>query len=121
MNLIDQAKAIPHGVRVISEWLGSGGQVCDAAEAQARANICLDCPHNKPGFSLTAPVALAVKQHLKVKNKLNLRVQGEKRLGVCEICTCQLRLQIWQQIDSLRSELDDAELRQLPAHCWKRP
>lgn len=119
MNLLDQAKAIPHGIRVISEWLGSGAQICDSAEAQRRADVCLKCPKNVAGLEITKAVALAIKEHLGVKNKLNLRVNGEKSLHTCDVCLCVLRLQIWHPIDKVRSELDEAELRKLPAHCWK--
>lgn len=117
MNIWSQVKNIPHGAKVIAEWLGDGGQVCDPAEAQRRADICLECAHNKQGLTLTQEVAKAVKLYLGVKNKLRLRVKGEKRLGACAVCTCQLRLLVHEPIDKVRAAIQPGE--NYPAFCWK--
>jgi hypothetical protein len=119
VNIFDQAKRIPNGVRVITEWLGSGGQIEPPAEAQRRADICKTCPMNVGGMVVTTAVAMAVKQHLAVKNQLQLRVSGEKSLHLCSACGCVLRLLIWQPIDMVRSELSNQEAELLPPHCWK--
>jgi len=117
MSILDQVKSIPHGLSIITRWLGSGGNVCGLEEAQRRADICLKCKNNVQGMALSSAVATAVKTHLEVKNKLNLRVKGEKSLGACAVCTCQLRLLIHEPIDKVRSEIQPGEVH--PGHCWK--
>lgn len=118
MNVLDQIAHIPHGASVIAEWLGDP-VVCSREEAQARADVCLECPKNKPGIGISKAVALAVKQHLAVKNQLNLRVEGEKQLQTCEACGCVLRLQIWLPGGKVANELTVEEIEQLPKQCWK--
>lgn len=125
VNIIDAAKHMPQGISIITEWLGDGGQVADAEEAQARADICTGrlsgkaCDQNDLSFSVTKPVALAVKRYLEVKNKIRLRVAGERRLGVCRVCTCNLRLLVHEPIDQVRAEMTDEERERLPSFCWK--
>jgi hypothetical protein len=125
MNLLDQARKIPDGVKHITEWLGAGGTVCGVDEAQKRADICnkgvdgKPCPHNVKGYAVPTAMALAIKKHLGFKNKLNLRVQGEKQLHTCQACGCVLRLLIWEKIDMVRSQMSEEERSVTPAHCWK--
>lgn len=118
-KLLERAKQIKHGVESITDWLGSGGSVCEKQDAQERANICLGCDENKLGMAVSTPVQAAVKRILEVKNRLSLHVSGEKRLGRCKICTCELKLQIWQPQPQVKAELTDEEKENLPAHCWK--
>ena len=115
-NLLDQVRHIPDGAKHIKDWLGSGGQVVSYQEAQGRANTCLTCAKNKKGFQVTSVVAMAIKKHLEIKNSMKLRVNGEKRLGACEACGCQLRLLIWQTQDRIRMQSEGEEL---PEFCWK--
>lgn len=119
MNLFDQVKSIPGGIESIKDWLGSGGQVVDLKVAQHRANTCITCAKNQPISSITKAVALAIKAQLGIKNKLNLRVEGEKKLKGCDICGCVLRLQIWQPQAMVESHLTEDERMQLPGFCWK--
>ncbi len=119
MNLLDQAKHIPHGVAVISKWLGSGGEVVDQEIAQARADVCNRCHNNVLGFKPIQTVATAVKQYLSVKNGLGLRVNGEHSLGACSACWCQLRLLVWEPQEKVQRELTDEERPKLPIWCWR--
>lgn len=122
MTLLDQIRHIPDGVKHIGEWLGEGGEVVSKATAQERADLCLKgyngelCPFNAQGLKVSGPVAAAIKKHLEIKNGLKLRVDGEKRLGSCEACGCELRLLIWQTQDRIRLQSNDEEL---PDFCWK--
>jgi hypothetical protein len=127
MNLLDQAKHIPHGVAVISKWLGSGGEVVDQQTAQARACTCVGpnnpthkrCSNNVAGFRPTETVAAAVKQYLSVKNGLGLKVHGEEELGTCSACGCVLKLIIWEPQTKVQREITDDERPRLPSWCWK--
>lgn len=119
MNLIDQAKAIPHGIQSIKEWLGSGGIAVDPETSQARADICLTCDENKESNFITESVALAIRRHLEVKNKVGLRVLGEKSLGTCGVCNCVLRLLVHEPQENVKRQMSKEEVEATPKHCWK--
>ena len=122
MNLFDRVASIDRGVEVISDWLGDGGVTVDKTKAQARANICLKCPQNRSGSKIIACVAEAIKKHVEVKNKLGLRVTGEKSLNECSVCLCCLRLKVWVPIEVIRRHMmDDEEKKFLVANaeCWQ--
>lgn len=117
MNLWERAKAIPHGLKVLSEWIGDGGDVVPQDVAQDRASICIKCPKNEARWMPSDTVAAAIKKHLEVKNKLELRVVGEKNLGTCSVCTCVIRLLIWEPQDRVKAQLQPDEI--YPNFCWK--
>ena len=118
-KLFDAVSSIPRGVETIREWLGEGGIPVDPATAQRRANICLECPKNVPPNIVTQSVALAIRRHLEVKNKLGMRVDGEKRLGKCDVCQCMLRLKIHVPIGIVRRQMPPGEFDAYPAPCWQ--
>ena len=119
MNIVDRAKRIAHGVQVISEWLGEGGHVVDQEVAQHRANVCLKCPNNDAGFAPATATALAIRKHLEVKNKIGLRVEGEKSIHTCAACSCVLRLLIWEPQDRVKRHMTEIEKSRTPDFCWK--
>lgn len=119
ITIWEQVRSIPHGLQSITDWLGEGGHVVGRWEAQRRADICNQCELNNRGFALSGPVAAAVKRHLEVKNHIGLRVLGEKSLGVCEACKCQLKLLVHEPIERVKGQMTDDEREQLPNHCWK--
>jgi hypothetical protein len=46
---------------------------------------------------------------------------SQDRLGVCEVCSCELRAAVWWQPDIIATTTRDAKFaRRLPRHCWKR-
>lgn len=126
MNLLDQARKLTHGVAVITEWLGSGGIVVSPEESQARADICNGdnptgrrCKHNVMNHGLTEAAALAIKEYLKVKNQLQLRVNREKTLGTCSVCSCVLKLKVHVPQSKIITDLTDEEKESLPKFCWQ--
>jgi hypothetical protein len=126
MSILEKAKHIPHGVSVISKWLGSGGEVVDQQTAQARANVCCGtnpteakCANNVSTSPATGAVAAAVKSYLGIKNKLGLKVGGEDELGTCQACGCVLKLIVWEPQTKVQREITDEERPRLPSWCWK--
>lgn len=120
MNLLQKARRLAHGVSVIQEWLGDGGIAADQKTAQDRANVCIGCPHNRHGWTISAPVAKAIKRHIQTKNALQMKVKGEKQLGTCDVCECRNSLKIWIPRETLLYETSDEELKEFPPHCWIR-
>jgi hypothetical protein len=119
INIWDRVKNLANGAVTIVEWLGEGGIVVDYQTAQSRAITCLKCPQNQKGDIVTSTVAMAIKRHLEVKNLLNLKVQGEKKLGQCKVCRCVIRLLIWEEQSRVKEQLKYEDQSQYPAECWK--
>jgi len=119
MNLLERAKTIADGAKNLAIWVGSGGLVVSQEDAQARAEICLNCPLNEPGMAVTSEVASATRAFLEFKNQLRLRVNGEKSLHHCKGCGCVLRLLIWEPQDRIKSQMTSEEVKLSPPFCWK--
>lgn len=120
MNLIERAKQYANGLEILRDWLGHDGFAVDPARSQGRANICLQCPHNVSGFSVAESVAIAIRNHVELKNSLELRVEGEKSLHTCEICQCSLRLKVHVPMALIRGHMRPEESGRFPDYCWQR-
>ena len=68
---------------------------------------------------ITESVALAIRRHLEVKNKVGLRVLGEKSLGTCDVCHCVLRLLVHEPQENVKRQMTPDEIKKTPKHCWK--
>lgn len=104
-------------------WLGEGANAVPPAQSQARADVCLMCPLNviKPIQELfTGAVAMTVLRQIEYKNKLKLRVDGEKSLHVCDVCQCVLRLKTHVPIKFIAENTDADTLEKFPSYCWQK-
>lgn len=119
MNLLEKVKTIADGVANLTIWVGSGGEVVAPAVAQARANICLTCPHNRKGVGGTREVAEATLKFLSFKNALELTVKDEALLDSCEGCGCVIPLMIWEPQARIQKQMTGEERAQTPSFCWK--
>lgn len=115
-TLFEKAKQLTNGAIILTEWLGEGGHTVGRDLAQERANICLDCPQNMKEWPILETVADKVKQIVQVKNHLQLRVSGERRLHVCSGCSCALRTKIWLPLEKILPEPE--ERRKFDKSCW---
>ena len=118
MNVLDRIKHDVNGTRIVRDWLGCGGVTVAPEQSQARANICLVCEKNKAAWKFEQPVAQAIKRLVGLKNSLQLRVQGEKSLGTCEMCGCDLKTKVHVPLDYILRYTDAAELISMPEKCW---
>ena len=110
MNLLKSAQQFG---QLWSSWLGSGGKPVPKDQSQSRANVCLKCPMNvrKPIYeSLAGPVAKLVRSQIELKNRMKLRVDGEKSLGVCNGCSCILILKVHAPLEFILSTTDTKNL-----------
>jgi hypothetical protein len=115
MTLIEQAKQYVNGVDTLMEWTITG-RVVTPPMAQDRADTCLRCPRHKPTNFFKSLFAGAVKRQVGLKNKLKLRVKGEKQLGECEVCGCVMKTKIWMELDTIKPT--DEESKDYWHQCW---
>ena len=126
MNILDKAKDLAVGAQIIRDWLGDGCTVVPRPQAQERADICtgrisgVACPHNKTGFTFGGEAGKLIRKMVELKNGLDIRVQGEKSLGVCDACSCDLKTKIHVPMDYLKSHTTEDEAKQFPPICWQR-
>lgn len=118
---MNPARIIKAGVtawKVRRDWFGDGGQPVAPELAQQRSDVCNRCPMNqeKPVWELFASaVVIAVKQQLKLKSELNLRVNGEENLHVCSACLCILSLKVHTPLKFI---LESSDTEGLHESCW---
>lgn len=122
MSLWDDAKKFS---ATAVEWWGDGGH--PDPRAQDRADVCSGrltgnpCPHNyQGGWIMPQKVADTVRRWFELKNHLKLRVEGEEKLGHCEICNCGLSLKIHVPRQTTLNHTPDEEYAKLPEWCWMR-
>lgn len=108
----------------MKEWLGMGAIPVDQEIAEERADICRTCPENVKGSGwidrLKAEVAATIRDHLNVKNELELSVPEENEIGFCKQCGCVLTLKVWCPIEHILSHTSQSELKEFPDFCWQR-
>jgi hypothetical protein len=91
----------------------------DQAEGDRRAAICAKCPHN------VIPAGKGWLQNWTdgqmLKSVEGRETASQDKLGVCEVCSCELRAAVWWQPDIIATTTRDAKFaRDFPGHCWKR-
>ena len=104
--------------RFRASWLGDGGQPVEQVQAQQRAEVCAVCEQNQPhGLweTLTAPAVAEITGQLAIKDELNLKVDGEDRLHICERCWCYLPLKVYGPLKHILVSTNSADM---PDNCW---
>ncbi len=119
-----KAKNIWAGLRTVGEWLDANGPTVDQALADTRAAICVACPLNGSGdFGkfFVAPAAAAIKRQVEKLNGRGLKTASDDKLGVCEACTCAMKVKVWVPIEYIKSHMTDATMDALRKgnNCWQ--
>lgn len=115
-QLLARSKELAHGYDTLREWIGDGGHIVDRGLSQKRADTCLKCPKHSHGWGMVEGAIDAIRLHLELKNHLRIRVKGEKKLHVCEMCGCAMRLKVHLPIERV---LIEPERRvDYPSDCW---
>lgn len=106
------------------QWLGEGGHPVPREQAQARADICLQCPHNNPTLNVyelfASGVASQVRRTIEMRNDLKLTVEGDKDLHICDVCLCVLKLKVHVPIKFIANHIDKQIISELPDFCWQK-
>jgi hypothetical protein len=91
----------------------------DLLEGNRRALICARCPEN------VIPGGKGWLQNWTdgqmLKSVEGRKTESHDNLGVCRVCSCELRAAVWWQSDIIAATTRDATFaKKLPSHCWKR-
>jgi GT2 family glycosyltransferase/ADP-heptose:LPS heptosyltransferase len=114
-KLIDRLKADTNAARILTEWIGSGGDPVSKDLAYRRAETCIACPHNQPGKVLESGIAEAIREQDGLRRGHRLTLSNEGKLKSCDICGCYLKLKVWVPMKHLSPRTRMADF---PAHCW---
>jgi hypothetical protein len=119
VKLLELSRHWVAAIPIIKLWVGEGGETVSHSQAQARANVCLECPLNQK-MPLERELASLLKKISKLKNQLILHVTGEQRLHSCQACSCPLTSKVWVPLEYIRKGVTDEELKDFHHDCWIR-
>ncbi len=114
-------KQLAAGVRILLDWLGSGGKPVDLTLAEKRASICATCPQNNGGDwrkLFTQPIADKIRKQVELKNEMKLVTGQDKALTVCQACACPLQLKVWTPLEHVSKHTDEPTRAKLDPRCW---
>lgn len=127
-GVVASVKKTAAGIKVISEWLGSGLRPVDKSLAEKRGSRCIECSQNSdPNWpqKLDAMAAADIKKLVEIKNDMKLETQYDKQLLTCQVCDCFLPLKVWVPIKHISDETSTDTLNKLSAvktasgkGCW---
>jgi len=123
-SLLQLGKRLVAGAETIAvEWIATGAEAVPVHQAEQRARTCVLCPLNKRGDLLsffTVPVANAVRAAISLKHDWNLKTSADDHLGVCQACSCPLRLKVWLPLDKILARMPKESFDELDTACWIR-
>lgn len=122
--VVGSVKKTAAGIKVVTEWLGSGLRPVDKALAESRAAVCVECPKNgDPNWlqKLDAIAAEGVKKLIEIRNDLRLETTHDKKLFTCTSCDCKLSLKVFAPLNHILANTSPeikAALNQDNPKCW---
>lgn len=128
-DILEGANPVEKSVRYLAngaeawiEFLGPGQKPVLPSVAQKRAEVCFKCPLNRPAKgwidTISSAAAKATKAYFHIKDALELKVDGEERLGICNACWCPLKLKVHMPIEHIEEFTEDEVLADLHKDCW---
>lgn len=129
-NLFGKLNQVAAGGKTLVKWIASREEAVPSNLAEDRAKLCCNlkgdgkpCPLNgKGGWEtwFTVPVANAIRAALEDRSRMNLTTPYDEKLGVCEGCSCPLRLKVHMGIAHIRADMDPESYNALVPQCWIR-
>jgi hypothetical protein len=121
-DLLEEVVNDAHGLALLNDWIGEGGNCVGEELANKRSKICETCPQNvAPGWwdaHVKEPIAEVIRGELELKNKILLRVKNEKSIHMCASCGCCLPLKVWAPIKHIQEHTSDPSMLQFDNRCW---
>lgn len=121
LTLIDRARAVAAGAKVLVEWLKDGEAPVHPDVSNARAGVCAKCPLNNKGDwtgLFTAPVASAIHKELERRKAMSLSTRFDSQLGICSACFCPMKLKVHCPLPLILSHLEPDIKSALHPNCW---
>ena len=100
--------------------MSKGANRVDQAEADRRAQICSNCPHNISPYgcgSCSGSGLAAATVGLLVGDR---KTSFDAKLQACQFCGCFNKAQVWFPISDLHAALEQNIRNDLPENCWKK-
>ncbi len=120
---VGAVKRVAAGVRLLLDWLGSGGKPVSTAQAESRAKVCVACPMNGSANVLgyfTSKVAEKIKLQLEIRQDLDLKTSVDDKLGICTGCDCVNKLKVWTPTEHVAAHTSKEIMDRLHPKCWVR-
>jgi hypothetical protein len=111
-------KRAAQGTSIVLDWLTSGGKPVAQELAEARAKICVACPHNVPGDWYTTAPAELIRATLSARSDLKLETPYDDKLQSCEVCRCLLKLKSFCPLDHILKGTKPEIMEEFPPACW---
>lgn len=125
-DAVAAVKKLAAGGTALYEWEELGYPHVEPEVAAERAAICVTCPKNQQGRSLTeyftVPVAEMYNKRFQKLQELKLSTPDDDKLAVCQGCLCPLRTKVWFLPELIKKRLTPeirAELNQIQPRCWQ--
>lgn len=115
------AKRAAGGIKLVIDWLGQGAKSVPVPVAQARAEVCVQCPLNQDGNfwqRLEAASAEALRKTIEIKNDMQLRTSLDEQLKSCQACDCFNPLKVWVPLPHINKHMSAETRARLHPSCW---
>lgn len=106
----------------LGNYIASGGQLVDQNTANLRGSICVQCHNNKASKEVTGKeCSTCMKAARSILGSIRSTIikgnstPNDRKLMVCGICGCDLKIKVWVPNNALISA-DDANA--YPSFCW---
>ena len=120
-SLVSNVRDAVGASKVLVEWVESGAQAVPNYKANARAKVCHSCPLNGQGGLLkyfTAMVSEAIRAAVSKRAEWNLETQYDDHLGVCQACSCPLKLLVHLPLEVKLKSMTEQTKAKLHPSCW---
>jgi hypothetical protein len=109
------------GKDILFDWEESGKPPVSQELANQRAATCVACPLNgQGGLSryFTVPAAALIKARFEKLHEMKMQTPSDNQLGVCDACTCPLKLKVWTPLEFILEHMTDEQKSKLDKACW---
>lgn len=102
------------GIALLKQYYYGDKHMVTDEEAEARAQICLTCPHN---IMPEKAIDVYWQDELAEMSTKGRRTSVHEKLGNCGCCGCPLRAKVFHKA---KFELSERELECIIPECWQR-
>lgn len=117
---LSRLQQLNQGRKILHDWLGDGGNPVPKEQAQHRANVCAACPMNYKGAWIwNMATAIAIASQMKLRRTMQISLEDEDKIGICEVCGCQLKLKVHVPFMHIYRHTSEQQFSKFPEMCWQ--